>query len=397
MYSNPNSDIDTLELVPLEILKGDQSFFNYIVESNNRIGKNQIASLRKIALYSKDSKLIESRQGDIRRDSLIAWHLPLTQRKSKVKMDIHTTFKQLMDTWFDEKDFMMAKESTLTITPTMLSNKLLSSVFRDRTDWSFVPIETVEDSGKNVRTFFMSRGGRDVSYYSNGSWKPLQNVVLEISRETLIYGEIVKEMVGEFRSQTIVYALHIIDGMILGGINIRHLPLAERLKMCERFANSLNKPSKVINDGETRTSPISCKKLYPLNEFRPFFDRLNHYTLKDGRRRLGLKIRNPIGPDRYYIPRGLLFFNDMKPHIVKAFSKTHQKMYFMDNRTGNTFFQDQMKDPNAVYASFKTTFIHKQLWEWQVEPQVYESMDDVIEKNEELLYRVDLDQYIYNG
>ncbi|XP_037038234.1 cap-specific mRNA (nucleoside-2'-O-)-methyltransferase 1 [Bradysia coprophila] len=398
MWNNPNADVDTLELVPLDILTEDQGFFNYIVESNNRIGRNQIASLLKIAAYSKDSKLIEPRQADIRRDSLRAWQLPLTQRKSKMKLDIHTTFKQLMESWFDEKDFMLAKEVTLAIKPNLPCDQLLASVFRDRTDWSFMPIETVEDSGKNIRTFFMSRGGRDVFSYSNGSWKPLQNVVLEISADTLIYGEIVKESVGEWKSQTIVYALHIIDGMILGGINIRHLPLTERIKMCEKFANALNKPSKVINDGATQicTSPISCKRLYHLNEFRPFFDRLNHYTLKDGRRRLGLKIRSLVGPERYYIPRGLLFFNDMKPNIVKHFSKTHQKMYFMDKGTGNSFFQDQMKDPNAVYASFKTTFVNRRLWEWQIEHQVFEDLEG-IPKNDELLYRVDLDHYIYDG
>lgn len=329
MWNAPDSDVDTLELVPLKILREDSKFFEYIVNSNNRIGRNQIVSLHKIAAFAKDSKLIEPRQVEIRRESLKAWHLPATQRKSKVKMDIHTTFKQLMDNWFDEKSFLISKEVAMTIQP-------LSSVFHDRTDWYFVPIETVEDSGKNIRTFFMSRGGRDVFYYSNGSWKSLQNIVLEMSADTLIYGEIVKESIGEWKSQTIVYALHIIDGIILGGKNIRHMPLTDRIKMCEKFATSLNKPSKVVSDGVTQicTSPISCKKLYSLKEFRLFFDRLNHYTLKDGRRRLGNLVRSSVGPDRYYIPRGVLFFNDMKPHIAKAFSKTHQKMYYMDKRTG---------------------------------------------------------------
>lgn len=390
LSSDADSQGDTLELVPLEILKGDTDFFNYIVESNNRIGRNQIANLLKIAVFSKDTKLVEQRQYDLRNGSLKAWNLPLTQRRSKVKMDIHSTFKQLMDQWFGEKDFMVSEETCLTNQPNMLQ-----SVFRDRSDWWFVPIETVEDSGKNIRSFFMSRGGRDVFYYANGSWKPLQNVAVEMSANTLIYGEIVKEFVGEWKAQTIVYALHIIDGMILGGVNIRNLALRERLKMCEKFANSLNKPSKVVNDGRNRisTSPILCKKLYRLNEFQQFFDRLNHYTLKDGRRRLGLKIRNAVGPDRYYIPRGLLFFNDMKPHVVKAFSKTYQQMYFMDRRTGITFFPAQMKDPSAVYAPFKTTFVNRQLWEWQIEHQVYETLDN-IERNDELLYRVDFSDYI---
>lgn len=397
MWRVPNADVDTLELVPLDILRDDEHFFNYIYESNNRIGRNQIASLQKIAAYCKDTTLLEARQADIRVDCLTAWHLPTSQRKSKAKVDIQNTFKILLGDWMQEKDFLLSKENSLTPNSKTPPHELLSNVFRYQEDWYFVPIDTVEDSGKNIRTFFMSRGGRDVFFYaSNGTWKPLQNVVLEISAQTLLYGEIAKESIGESKSQTIVYALHIIDGIWLGGVHIGKLPLVERLQMCERFASSLNKPSKVINDGASQicTSPICCKKLYPLKDFGKFFGGLSHYMLKDGRRRLGLKVRSSIGPDRFYVPRGLLFFNDKKPNIQKAFSKTHQKYYYVDRKTGETYFQEQMKNPKELYSSFKTTFVNRHLWEWKEEPQVYKQLSDDFKRREELVYRVDLDRYV---
>ena len=154
MYNNPNSDADTLELVPIEILAEDRDFFRYIYESNNRIGRNQVASLLKIAAFSKDSKLIEPRQSDIRRDSLKAWNLPLTQRKTKIRLDIHSTFRNLMDKWFVQKDFLLHKEMTLTIKPNKrFNNNLLRTVFRERSDWYFVPIDTIEETGRIFEQF----------------------------------------------------------------------------------------------------------------------------------------------------------------------------------------------------------------------------------------------------
>jgi hypothetical protein len=50
---------------------------------------------------------------------------------------------------------------------------------------------------------------------------------LELSPDTLLYGEIVKELKGEGRSQRKVTTFHIIDAISLGGIDIsgEHLTL----------------------------------------------------------------------------------------------------------------------------------------------------------------------------
>jgi cap1 methyltransferase len=56
-------------------------------------------------------------------------------------------------------------------------------------------------------------------------WQKTQN--LELSPDTLLYGELVMELKGEGRSQCKFTTLHIIDAIFLGGIDIsgEHLTL----------------------------------------------------------------------------------------------------------------------------------------------------------------------------
>lgn len=380
---------DCIEVVPYDIMKEDQNFCNYLYESNNTIGQSQVNSLLRIVAYCNYTNLIELRREKIRRKCLEAWMLP-NEQQNAVSKSIDETFIKLMKNWLSVKEFMMFSGNKLS------KDAELSRIFHSRSDWFFVPVDSAEESGTNMRTFFMSCGGYDVWYYSsNGMWKHLQNIALEISGNTLIYGDIVIELNAEEKPIT---ALHIIDGMVLGGQDIRHLPLHERFRMCERFANSLNKPSTLVmrnyGDKYIASSPITCKKFYPMNDFRQFFEQLCSRTLTNGRQRLGLTVKDSLGVDRWYAPRGILFMNDMKPNIGRAFSKTFQKDYFYDRSTRKTFFLDQIEDAKSIYASFKTTFVNRHLWEWKFETQVFDELS-VKEKCYDVLYRCDLDEFIY--
>lgn len=51
---------------------------------------------------------------------------------------------------------------------------------------------------------------------------------LELSPNTLVYGEIVQEVIGESLAQRKLDTLHIIDGHTLGGTDISQLPYPER-------------------------------------------------------------------------------------------------------------------------------------------------------------------------
>lgn len=63
---------------------------------------------------------------------------------------------------------------------------------------------------------------------ASGKWTQVTGVGLELSPDTLVYGEIVPELIGQQRRQRKISVFHIIDGYILGGINISHLHYTER-------------------------------------------------------------------------------------------------------------------------------------------------------------------------
>ncbi|XP_031622704.1 cap-specific mRNA (nucleoside-2'-O-)-methyltransferase 1-like, partial [Contarinia nasturtii] len=249
LFQNQNTNSDIAELVPFEVIKKDEIFYNYICQSNNIIGKNQVISLHKIAHFSEHTNLRESQQQQqCKNDSLSLWKLPNVpnvpnkMRKAPIKPSTDQIIKALMGNWYPERRSLLESvERTLTLETNF------HGTFFDKSDWAFVPIDVVENSCKTIRTFFMSKGNSDVfKYTKNGSWERLTEIVVEITPNTLFYGEIVKELKGESKGQTHTYAMHIIDGIVLGGKDIRNLGLQKRNRLCHQFAESLNKPQKEI-------------------------------------------------------------------------------------------------------------------------------------------------------
>lgn len=197
MWYNKDSDQDILELVPLHVMQRDENFSNYIYNSNNNIGKNQIVGLIKIAAYCTNNELLESRQADIRKTCLKLWKLPDKMRAAPVKNPNEQYCADLLSPkWYKEK-FLGAMELYLDN-----ANKL-STLIPSIYDYFFVGLDVVENNGKNIRTWFMSKGHYDVVQYNaiTGSWTPVSNFALEMSPNTLLYGEIVKELINEGRSQ----------------------------------------------------------------------------------------------------------------------------------------------------------------------------------------------------
>lgn len=391
LYENMNSDSDINELVPLDVLQADENFYNYIYDSNCAIGDNQVQALLKIAHYSKDPNLKESRQEEFKRDSLAIWKIPHEMRRAPVKPTTESLFKTLLGNWYPQKDFLNSPER-------MLTNPKYRDIFYDKTDWAFVPIDVVENSGKTIRTFFMSKGNADVyKYTDNHTWVPLTEIFVEITPNTLFYGEIVKELNGEGGSQTMVYAMHIIDAIVLGGEDIRNYKLEKRHRMCRKFAESLNKPSKILgvnNDRQQSTAAIRCKTLHSLLDMRRFFGSLNSYRLKDNKVRLGHLVRDLIHPNRFYVPRGLLLFKISKPNLCKRFDAKHQDYLYTDMQTDKHFWISDLKNRDDIYSSSKSTFAHRKLWKWEDPRQVDETIDDAC-RQEDLLYRVDFENFIY--
>lgn len=74
---NVDTDKDVIEIVPLEIIRKDKMFFNYIVDSNNEIGEKQITALTKIVYYNKNKNLKDVRQKEIKNKLLNTWNIPV--------------------------------------------------------------------------------------------------------------------------------------------------------------------------------------------------------------------------------------------------------------------------------------------------------------------------------
>lgn len=391
LYENANTDSDIRELVPLDVIKGDQQFFNYVYDSNNIIGENQVAGLLKIAQFCKDATLKETRQDEFKRKSLEIWNVPNEIRKAPTKPATDQLFKTLLNNWYTEKEFMVSIERRLT-------EPKFREIFFDKTDWSFVPIDVVENMGKTIRTFFMSKGNADVYKYDNSTWQPLTEIFIDISPNTLFYGEIVKELSGEGGAQTMVYAMHIIDGIVLGGMDIRNFSLEKRNRLCRKFAESLNKPQKLIgtsNDRIQSTASIRCKTLHPLLDLRRFFGSLNSYRLKDGKVRLGHLVRDIMHPKRFYVPRGILLFKILKPNLCKQFDAKLQDYFYTDMQVKKNFLIKDVPNPDSLFGSFKSTFSHRKLWKWDDPRQVTETIDEACRQGD-LLYRVDFENFIYD-
>jgi cap1 methyltransferase len=387
LWKRKDSDMDVMELVPVEVMQNDRQFFEYIYNSNNLIGKNQIIGLMKIAAYAHDPELLETRQSEIRKQCLSQWKLPNESRKKPItKNSEHVCAELLGQKWLKEK-FMTAPDTVLSTADTL--NKTIPSTL----DLYFVGVDDISKTSKN-RTFFMSRGRFDVLMYNSGSnlWEPLHNEQLEMTANTLIYGEIVKELIGENRSQVSAQTLHIIDGIILGGKDIRHLPLPERNQMCQKFARALTKPPQceVIN----KSMPIRCKKLFKLSEVESFFDALVPRRLKDGSEKMGYNIGRGA-TNRFHIPRGLLLLNEVRSDKFRCFSTTQKKIYYYDKITHKADFPENLQSAEK-YASFKGTFTTRLIWKFEIREQILEHVNPSVKRPDEYLYREDFYKFIEN-
>lgn len=395
LFENTNSDVDIIELVPYNVLRSDENFFRYIYESNNEIGRYQAAALLKIAHYSKTLTLRDPQQEPNKLKSLQLWEIPNQARTAGNKP--HGTeqlFKELLDKWNDPKERVFITSIERELASKNIQN---NSTFYDKDDWAFVPIDVVENTGKTIRAFFMSKGNADVYKYENGSWTLVRDLFVQIPAKTLFYGEIVKELTGEGAAQTMVYALHIIDGIVLGGQDIRNYSLERRNRLCCKFAEALNKPPKPmrINSDTTKCpAPVRCKKLFSLLEMRRFFGSLTARKLKEGRIRLGCDVRDKMMPTRFYVPRGILIFKKLKPHICKRFDAHKQDFIYQDLTNQQTFELKHVPNPESLYGSFKSTFSHRKLWKW-VDPQQVEE-NHPSDRQENLIYRIDFEHFIYN-
>ncbi|KAH8396471.1 hypothetical protein KR222_011153 [Zaprionus bogoriensis] len=370
--------LDVLELYNREEMHQDEHFMRYIVESNNIIGKKQIVGLRKIAAFAQNLELKEARQSEVRQECLKIWELPDKLRQAPEVKPTERLLDELLRDWAKDRKWLSMPATELTGV-TALNNTILNV-----NDWHFMPIGRGETNINGCTLFLCRSRGNLLRYTEHRKWE-LVETNFNVQPRSIFFGEIMFEFSGEGRTSQCVSALHIMDAICLGGLDIRRRPFLERVNLCAKYASSLNKPFKKDNACGT----IRCRPIFRLQEMSRFFNEMRPYVLKDNSQRFGYVLDD----QKFFVPGGIIIFCELTMNFFSAFSRSQQQVYYYNPNTKESLFKNQI-DPrkfNEVFSSFRHCYSRRLLWKWTSTLQVDEHAG---EENPKILYRSHFEQLI---
>ncbi|KAJ7404288.1 Cap-specific mRNA (nucleoside-2'-O-)-methyltransferase 1 [Willisornis vidua] len=341
-----NSDVDVNLIVPLNVIKDNQDFYNYIVQSNENHCKVQIKALAKIRAFVQDTTLIEPRQAEIRKECLQLWGIPDQARVAPSSSDPKSKFFELIQgTDID----------TFSYKPTPLNSSTLEKI-RQVLDYRCMV------SGSEQK--FLLGLGKSQIYTWGGRqsdrWTKL-DLKTELPRDTLLSVEIVHELKGEGKAQRKISAIHILDVLVLNGNDVRTQHFNQRIRLAEKFVKAVSKPSR------PDMNPIRVKEVYRLEEMEKIFVRLEMKVIKSsgGMPRLSYTGRD----DRHFVPTGLYIVRTMNDPWTMAYSKNFKRKFFFNKMTNVATYSL----PSEAIAPFHICHYSRLFWEWGEGVKVHDS------------------------
>ena len=350
------SPLDVVQLVPDRVLAASPEFTDYMRQSNNMWAERQVLGLTKIAAFCKNETLHELRQAEIRSACLEFWRVPDDSRR-----------KPMFEKPKDAAERLLGRQAgllTLACQETLLEPTGptgLKDIFRSIYDWRAVVVGAGKEAATTERTFILGLGRNKVYMLDQASmfWRRMEDQTkFELSPNTLLYGEVVKEFRGEGKSQRKVVAVHIIDGFTLGGEEISSLHFQERHDRLKLFLHTMNKASR--ND----YVKLRLKTVYKLEDLGPLYQTCNQKLLKGGSQipRLVSELADTEtdGLARYFQPAGLLFYKTVREPFMMALSKSANKKYFFNTLTKQSAYE---LPPDSA-ASFGDCHRTRAAWYW---------------------------------
>lgn len=374
----PESEADVQEIFDAKELAADEDFLRYIIDSNNAIGKKQIVGLQKIAAFAQNPELKETRQSEVRQECLKRWNLPDKLRQAPEVKPTERLLEELLADWAQDRTWMNLAAAEVN------GVAMLDNAVQNVPDWYFVPVGR-EETNINACTLFLCRSrGNLLRYTEHKKWE-LVETPFEVQPRSIFFGQIVYEFYGEGRTIQRVAALHIIDGICLGGIDIRRRPFRERVSMCDKYARSLNKPYRK----ERTFGALRSKPFFPLRDLDEFFAEMRRYVLKDNSKRFGYALDD----NKFFVPGGLLLFRELTTNYVSAHSRSRNQLYYFNVKNKESYYKDQIPSKKAleIFASFRYSYWGRLLWKWTDLRQVDEF---ATEEDPHILYRADFVQFI---
>ncbi|KOC65112.1 Cap-specific mRNA (nucleoside-2'-O-)-methyltransferase 1 [Habropoda laboriosa] len=348
---------DVLHLVSLEELEGEKQFLQYLRESNNSLGKRQIIALRKLAAFYEDSTLVEVKQAKMRKECLKYWEIPDQSRTMPRHMPPHERLKHLLQ----NTDFLSSH-------PTKLTKNNIDRI-KNPYDWFCMPCGTglcnqdqTREEKQNA-TFYMGMGRSQVYRYVRGTWVLVDDIKVELPPDTLLYAEVVYERTKESKHQRKVFALHILDAVILGSENISQMYLRDRHELAKKFCEALWKPV------ASNYARIRVKELFPVSlnicERLQVTKRLmknNHPALVYEFLETPLECNNSDNDKPYFILNSVIFLKSIANSWSRFFSKRHSMTYVYHFPTTEGKFDEHR--PRSAEASFFESFENSIIWYW---------------------------------
>ncbi|KAK3921395.1 Cap-specific mRNA (nucleoside-2'-O-)-methyltransferase 1 [Frankliniella fusca] len=340
-----DSERDVTSVVPLNIIKEDKAFFDYVLDSNYSIGYNQIVALQKVIAFCRDTSLEELKQGDLRKKCLDYWRVPAEARKAPPRLNADEAFPAILSSPnLNEGGKVIPAEIIYNSSEKELTLINMPEIFDSIYNWHCAVLGNPPKS-ENSLTFFLGCGRHKVFYLHNRRWSKLPGTIkLELSAKTLLLGEIVKEIKGERQRQVWIYTLHIVDAICLGGIDIRHLHIEERVKQCEMFAKAMNKPSR------SDLAQIHVKELFHLENIFDIHARLKSKIMKNNKKQEVFELNRD---DACFVPEGLIFFNATQAPWARHISKKTNYKYYFHKGTSKSLYElpkDASKNFGNSYA-----------------------------------------------
>ncbi|CAF1175347.1 unnamed protein product [Didymodactylos carnosus] len=223
-HRNDTEPNDIQSIVPLDIIKSNHEFCNYIIASNN-------------------TKLIDTRQSNIRQQCLTLWNIPDEQRPKRRRLLYNDIYNEL----FGRLD--QGIENYILNTP----NLLKKCVLNQNQMASLFDYRCVLSLGDPV---LLLSCGRSQVYsidlrHKNKCWTLLEKTPfkIELPPYTLLLGEKVLEDFREGRTLRQKPAIYIIDAYFIGNENILMnnkgpVVFIDRFRSMKLFEKTINKPSR---------------------------------------------------------------------------------------------------------------------------------------------------------
>nr|XP_034832384.1 cap-specific mRNA (nucleoside-2'-O-)-methyltransferase 1 isoform X1 [Maniola hyperantus]XP_034832385.1 cap-specific mRNA (nucleoside-2'-O-)-methyltransferase 1 isoform X1 [Maniola hyperantus] len=385
LWNNRANEDDVAQLVPLSVLQEDEAFYEYIYKSNCLIGEKQIKNLLKIAAFSKDKTLKEESQVEMKEQCLKLWELPDNVRTKPKRRNPEEMLSDILSMSENSRSYaqntLSFKSSVLNKPPRYLEKPAdLKPLFSNVYDWHFTFLSS-EKNNPDLK-IFISCGGKQVYQLKDTIWRNLANSQIILPAKTLLYGEIVREYVGLGSKQMHTKALHVIDAMMLGGVDVSSCSLTDRVNQCNLFCNALEKA------GNSEVIPLRCKRFFTLETFPSAVANLEYRAMKRIKQALTVDIPKRGDRQQMFTTVGsLLFIKEIKePWVALISKKTGYRYYFRMGPDKKPM--SEYKFPEEARLDMISAYSNRIMWNWEAASAIFES------QSKEGVTRVHMEQHV---